>query len=67
MRKALLQLLLYAGNVVVVLGWFLVNDANVLSFVIGANLGIALTGAFLTALKLHRPDKYQFVYEAEES
>ncbi|MFC4408238.1 hypothetical protein [Haloarchaeobius iranensis] len=67
MRKALLQLLLYAGYVLVVLGWFLANDANAITFLVGLNLGVALTGAFLAARKLHRPEKYQFVYEAEES
>ncbi|WP_257298316.1 hypothetical protein [Haloarchaeobius sp. FL176] len=67
MRKALLQLLLFAGYVVVILGWFLANDPNAVSFVVGVNLGVALVGLTQSALKLYRPDKYQFVYEAEGS
>ncbi|WP_256296653.1 hypothetical protein [Haloarchaeobius salinus] len=67
MRKALLQLLLFAGYVVVTFGWFLTSAGSAVTLVVGVNLGVGLTGAALSALKLYRPDRYQFVYEAEKT
>lgn len=65
MRKQLALLVLFSAHVAVFSVWFLSSSAELLTLVMGINLGVGLTGAFLAALKLLRPDKYQFVYESD--
>jgi len=62
---SLLEFLAYSGLVAVSLGSYLAGGADLKTLLLGVNLGIGLTGAFLSALKLYRPDRYRFLHEVE--
>ncbi|WP_440988820.1 hypothetical protein [Haloarchaeobius baliensis] len=67
MRKHLTSLALYATLAVIQTVTFLNTSGETVTFTIGIVMGVALVGITQSALKLYRPDRYEFVYEAEES
>lgn len=65
MNKDLILLVLFGIHAAVFSAWFLSSSGELLTLVVGVNLGVGLVGGFLSALKLRRPDKYRFVYESD--
>lgn len=67
MRKHLTSLALFGALAGIQLVSFLTTSGQLVTFVMGVVMGVALVGITQSALKLYRPDRYEFVYEAGES
>lgn len=67
MKKHLIQLVLFGILVATEFVWFLSSSGEPLTFVMGVTMGVGLVGVTQSALKLLRPGKYLFIYEANES
>jgi len=67
MNKHLIQLVLFGLLVVTEFAWFLSSSGESMTFVMGITMGVGLVGVTQSALKLYRPGKYLFVYEANDA
>lgn len=65
MNKDLKLLVLFGIYVALFPVWFLSTSGELLTFIMGASMGVGLVGMAMSALKLFRPDKYRFIYELD--
>jgi hypothetical protein len=57
MKSNLVLAALFGVMSVVYVGWFVVSSVDTLTFVIGVNLGIAMTGMAVSILRLSRSQR----------
>lgn len=67
MKRDLVKITAFGGIVAVHLIWFLSSSGELITLIMGVNLGVGLVGSVLSALKLLRPEKYRFNYEVNAS
>jgi hypothetical protein len=64
MGKDVVLLLLFSFHVATFSAWYLSSSAELITLVMGVNIGAGLVGVSLSLLKLFLPGKYKFIYES---